>query len=220
MTDRASSERSPRERPPADHFGLLLTLLVASFLLSVMTDHDVLRVTGTLINGLALVVTYRSTANHQTDARIAAVMTLAIVAVVAESVTRNDDIPGGGSAMLQVLILAVMMAAVLRRLFAHEHVGMQTILAGFSVYFLIGLTFGWSYAAIEAFQDGPTFVTDGTADPIYYSFVVLTTVGFGDITPANDLVARITVLQAVVGQLFLATLIARLVSMYGTQRSG
>jgi len=51
-------------------------------------------------------------------------------------------------------------------------------------------------------------------DLIYYSFVTLTTVGYGDITPANSLTKSLTILEAIIGQLYLTVLVALLVGKY------
>ena len=52
---------------------------------------------------------------------------------------------------------------------------------------------------------------------IYYSFVTMTTLGYGDITPKIHVAATLAYVQALIGQLYVAILIARLVSMYSTQ---
>ena len=51
--------------------------------------------------------------------------------------------------------------------------------------------------------------------PVYYSFVVLSTLGFGDVTPVEELAKRVTAFEAILGRIFLATVVARFVSMYG-----
>ena len=54
-----------------------------------------------------------------------------------------------------------------------------------------------------------------TGDYVYFSFVTLTTVGYGDITPATELAKRLAVVEAFVGQVFLIVLVARLVTLWG-----
>jgi hypothetical protein len=87
------------------------------------------------------------------------------------------------------------------------------------VYALLGLLFSWVYASLNAFYVEPVLrASSGRADTVYYSYVVLTTVGFGDVTSSIDLVRRITVVEAMIGQIVLVTLVARLVSLYGQER--
>jgi voltage-gated potassium channel len=54
---------------------------------------------------------------------------------------------------------------------------------------------------------------------IYYSFVTITTLGYGDITPATDLASSFSILEAVVGQLYLVVVVARLVGMHVSSKS-
>ena len=110
--------------------------------------------------------------------------------------------------------------AVVRRVLAHDRVGLPTILGAISAYVLIGMVFAWIYLAMYGIVDGPLLDPDEAGLPTYYSFVVLTTLGFGDITPVEDLVQRLTALEAMIGQIFLATLVARLVSLYGSPTRG
>jgi voltage-gated potassium channel Kch len=56
----------------------------------------------------------------------------------------------------------------------------------------------------------------GISDSIYFSFVTLATLGYGDITPANKVLRGIAVLECIIGQLYLALLIARLVGLRST----
>jgi hypothetical protein len=74
------------------------------------------------------------------------------------------------------------------------------------------------------YADGEV-LANATADevPMYYSYVVLATLGFGDVLPIGSLAERVTVIEALFGQIFLATFVARLVSVYSrvpTERGG
>src|ERR1700751_661711 len=83
---------------------------------------------------------------------------------------------------------------------------------------IIGLMFGACYAAIDHLG-GPPFFADNqpaTSQTFqYFSFVTLTTLGYGDFTAVGSGGRAIAVLEALAGQVFLATLVARLVSAYG-----
>ena len=96
-------------------------------------------------------------------------------------------------------------------------VDMQTILASICAYVLIGFVYAWGYLGVQVL-DGNQFsmpASDTTAF-FEFSFVVQTTLGFGNQLPVSAIAARLVVTQAVIGQMFLATLVARLVSLYGT----
>jgi Ion channel len=96
----------------------------------------------------------------------------------------------------------------------------ERICAALCVYLLAGIAFGGFFATLEATAPGSL---SGPApieldDAIYFSFVTLATLGYGDITPVAAAARALAVLEAVFGQLYLAVLIARLVSLYARER--
>jgi hypothetical protein len=99
-----------------------------------------------------------------------------------------------------------------------ERVTNQTLLGAISAYFLIGQIFAWVYLSLPGYLDDEVISPAGGAGfTDYYSYVVLTTLGFGDVTPVGALAQRVTVLEALIGQMFLAILIGRLVALYSRQ---
>jgi hypothetical protein len=113
-------------------------------------------------------------------------------------------------------------AAIVRRLAAHPLVDAATILGAVDVYLLLGLFFAGIYSLIAAVDAGPLFAQalgDGTAlDRTYFSFVTLTTVGFGDVTARSDVARVVAVLEALLGQIYLVTVVALLVGNVGGRR--
>lgn len=110
----------------------------------------------------------------------------------------------------------------------HEHrVTADTIYGGLSAYLLLGLIWSVAYAFIEvlapgSFYVGPDHNPDGLSswsDFLYFSYVTLTTLGYGDIAPVAAPARSLAILQAVTGVLFLGTMIARLVSLYSSPSS-
>ena len=92
----------------------------------------------------------------------------------------------------------------------------STILGAVCAYMLIGVVFGFTYALIGRI-DPPFFAKHGPVDQFdyfYFSYACLTTVGFGDFVSRGDFGRSLSVLEAVLGQIFLVTLIARLVSLF------
>ena len=83
------------------------------------------------------------------------------------------------------------------------------------IYVLLGMLWAFGYGAIGAFESGPFFAEQATAnvsDFLYFSFVTLTTVGYGDLTAAGGLGRAIAVVEALFGQLYLVTVVALVVS--------
>ncbi len=98
----------------------------------------------------------------------------------------------------------------------------EIIKAAMSAYFLIGLMWSFVYLAIEVLRPGSFQVASGTPlnhdQFIYFSFVTLTTVGYGDVTPISNGARSLAILEAVMGQFYLAVTVARLVSIHLAQR--
>ena len=108
-------------------------------------------------------------------------------------------------------------AGALRFVMRSRLVQAEHLYAALSAYLLAGIVMGLFYWALEQIWPS-TFVTTGPftrASAIYFSFVTLATLGYGDIVPRGDVARGLAVIEGIGGQLFLAVLVARLVSAYG-----
>ena len=98
----------------------------------------------------------------------------------------------------------------------------ERILAALDAYLLAGLLFGIAYWTLDRAWPGSFGGTDsGSLDlsgAIYFSFVTIATLGYGDVVPASDPARGLAMVEGVSGQLYLAVLVARLVSLYARQR--
>jgi len=100
------------------------------------------------------------------------------------------------------------------------------IYAALSAYLLAGISFGILYWVMEHTWPGSLLYGGGsvngfsTADGIYFSFVTLATLGYGDFVPKTEVARGLAVLEAVAGQLYLAVMVARLVSLYVSGSAG
>ena len=136
-------------------------------------------------------------------------------------------VPGDGTAgALSVWLSAVLLATIaviVRRLLHHRAVALQTIYGALSAYLLIGFLFTALYSAVvhlgsEQFFAGGEPATSASLQ--YFSFITMTTTGYGDLTPLGNGPRSLAVLEALSGQIFLVTLVARLVAMFGQLRPG
>jgi len=97
----------------------------------------------------------------------------------------------------------------------------ETIYAAFSTYLLVGLISGQIYLAMESLSAGsilgPTPLSELTS--VYYSFVTLATLGYGDFLPHSDTARGLTIFEVIAGQLFLAVMVARLIGAFGGKKS-
>ena len=97
----------------------------------------------------------------------------------------------------------------------------MTVAGALCVYLLAGLFFALLYWSIGVFEHAPFFVqtkTESGVDFTYYSFVTLTTVGYGDLTAAQDPGRMCSILEALFGQLYLVSVVALLVANIGRTR--
>jgi Ion channel len=108
-----------------------------------------------------------------------------------------------------------------RRVLAKPAVTIQSIYGAISAYMIIGLMFAAFYGAIWHLGGGSFFAGQQSAQhqtnvPTiqYFSFTTLTTLGYGDFTAASDGGRAVAVVEALIGQVFLATLVARLVAAF------
>jgi voltage-gated potassium channel Kch len=204
-----------------DRYGAVLVLLIASFvLLGVSREGRWLR----LVVAPLLIVTLEfilKTSGASRSARKAAWVIDGIVVLVAivQVVVFGRNSPYATYAGLAAVSLTGMYF-MFRRILEHQVISIQTLLAAASVYVLIGLSFAFLLLTVGMIV-GPDFLRHAQRQPddyVYQSFITLTTVGYGDIFPGRDSARVLLVLEALVGQLFLATVIARLVAGFGRQR--
>ena len=117
----------------------------------------------------------------------------------------------------KALLLLMAAVMVVRRVLARPTVTIQSIYGALSAYLITGLMFAACYAAIQHLGNAPFFANGQPATTQtfqYFSFTTLTTLGYGDFTAAGNGGRAIAVMEALTGQVFLATLVARLVATY------
>lgn len=131
---------------------------------------------------------------------------------------RADGTDLAASLLLIGLALFVL-ALVLGRVVRAERVGLDILCGALAVYLLIGVVWAVSYTVIEALSPGAFRLAAPAAGTpwnqlLYFSLTTLTTLGYGDIVPVGPFARLWSTLEAVTGTLYLAVLIARLVSLY------
>jgi hypothetical protein len=113
---------------------------------------------------------------------------------------------------------------ILRHLIRRNEVDVRTILGAIAVYLMLGMMFAFAYRAISLFQVAPAFFGDSgpgdNADFLFFSFITLTTTGYGNLVPATNPGQTIAVLETIVGQLFLVTALAKIVNAWRLPGAG
>jgi hypothetical protein len=137
---------------------------------------------------------------------------LAAVVVALQGKTVAD---GAVVLLVSALVLTAPIAIAWRNLQHHSVTG-ETIMGALCIYVLIGMIFATLDYGIQLVS-GTYFAQPGSHGPsdfVYFSYITMATVGYGDLTPAPGLPRTTSALEALVGQIFLVVLVARLVSMY------
>jgi len=204
-----------------DSYATLLVLLLANFfLLELVEDRRWGAVGSILLSALALVVAISDPEAGRTVTRrhivtIAACVALAPLVLIVDS----SSVVGLTYLLPVALLVTATLPVTLSRVLEHRRVTHETVLGALCSYVLVGLLFAFLYLAVNSLGDS-FFAQPGKHEQsefLYFSFVALTTLGFGDLSPAVGLPQALTVLEALLGQVFLVTLVARLVTLWVRQ---
>ena len=205
--------------PAPGRYGALLVLLIAGYLLSAFITARWIEALQVVLFTVAMLLALRSSSVSRRAVRL-----LLIVAVIgvpvfsAVSLSRaTGDIGTGVADVWTGLVLLAAVVMIVHRVLAFGTVTLQSIFGAFSAYLIVGLMFASFFAAIYHFS-GDHFFANGqpgnTQTFQYFSFTTLTTLGYGDFTAAANSGRAVAVMEALTGQVFLATLVARLVAAF------
>ncbi len=130
----------------------------------------------------------------------------------APNATLWSDVP------LMILLFYVLVTLVARTVSLKE-TNFDSLCGAVAAYFLIAATWGTSYRVIEALTPGSFAISGQNMEPagshwLYFSLTTITTLGYGDITPVSPFARMWSTLEATAGVLYIALLIARLISLY------
>jgi hypothetical protein len=201
-----------------DRYGTALILILATIIVEFSVDTGWGQVVALALSAITLIFVLTTSEARPaivTAVRIGGIgaVALAILAVVTG---RTQEI-AWLVPLLGAVLAFVAPIAIVNRLLRHAVVSVPTVLGAACLYLLIGLFFAYLYAAIGAVNP-PFFGQD--PEPhisayVYFSFITLTTVGFGDFTPAANLGRMLAASEALLGQLYLVTVISLLVANLG-----
>jgi hypothetical protein len=205
-----------------DSYGMLLVLLLANFMLLELVDDPRWGAIGsTILSAAALIVAISDPDVGEGLKRwhwIAVALCLALAPLVL--IVNSSEVVGLTYLLPAGLLVTATLPVTLSRVLQHRRVTRETIFGAICAYVLIGLLFAFLYLAVSDLRDGPFFAQPGPhpeSEYLYFSFVALTTLGFGDLSPAVGLPQALTVFEALAGSIFLVVLVARLVTLWVRQ---
>ena len=204
-----------------DSYASLLVLLLANFFLLELVDDERWGAIGsTLLAAAALVVAISDPSTGHRITRRHALQILACVALAPLVLIVNSaEVVGLTYLLPVVLLVTATLPVTINRVLHHRRVTYETVLGALCAYVLLGLLFAFVFLAIEELGE-PFFVQPGDhpqPEFLYFSFITLTTLGLSASTPSAGLPQALTALEALVGSVFLVTLVARLVTLWVRQ---
>lgn len=213
-----------RHNWPGRFTTLLATIILLLICQPIFSSHTFAQNFATLAICLVLlsaIYAFRSTKTYFTISLI--LMVPAIGCRLALQITSNPTVEIV-AAISACLFLAVTVLALITRLFTVSSVTLDTISAAICAYLLMGVAWAHAYVAVALVNPASFSGAAGTGHHLaaihtftYYSFVCMTTTGYGDIVALSDNARALSVLEAVCGQLYMAILIARLVGLQVAQ---
>lgn len=193
-------------------YALLLTMIIMPIATTIGLPALLIR----LLLGACLLAAIMPNATKRTRTLLASAVLLLVFARLASG---QGYLPVDSGLVLAIVGFAGLAAAgaALRFAVTARTVDSEALYAALSTYLLAGMFFGQLYWSLESIRPGSFVGPDGFSEliAIYYSFVTIATLGYGDILPRTDIARGAAIVEVIGGQLFLAVMVARLIGAFG-----
>ena len=223
----ATAARNVAELKGSYRYGLVLLLAVLSTGVQMaLPDTPAAWLTQALLMGATVVTAlFAEGATRAQWRQVGTLVGVAVVGLIAATIAGRGQaergITFGLSGVLAAAGAIVVARGVVGGIRVERRVTLHSVMGALTVYLLAGLIFAFSYGVMEAIASSPVLShlgTDKHAEEVYFSFITLTTVGYGDIAPVASAARMMSVLEALFGQLYLVTIVAVIVSNVGAGR--
>ncbi len=213
MAERARSEAT---------YALVLVLVFVLIIFSLAApDEAWARGVSIVISGSTLLMALWVARVRPRRFRAAAVVVAVAILGSTIGLLSGADVAEDAVRIVQAALVAAAPVAILRDLVRYPEITLRTVFGVLAVYLLLGSFFAALYGIVASLGSGPFFAqgTDGSgADRLYFSYITITTVGYGDFTPATGVGRSLAVAEALMGQLYLVTLVSLIVGNLGRAR--
>ena len=204
-----------------DAYILAVFMLVASIVVYAFTaDNRLGQAVTVAVQGATLLVILDASHANRLAVRFARLVVILALAAIVTSGT----VEGHGSrvsvAIVGILLTLGAPVAIVMRITKRPRIDVMTVAGALCLYLIVGLFFAYTYGIIDA-VGGPFFAQTthpSGVDFVYFSFITLTTTGYGDLTSQIDLGRMLAVAEALFGQLYLVSAVALLISNLGRER--
>jgi hypothetical protein len=204
-------------------YGLVLALIVIDYLLvSTLTSSLGGKAIAVFFLGVTLVATLRVSRSRRIWQLLAvAFLLVSTLLALASDVTPRATTVTQYVTVLAGVLLVVTPLVIARNIASHPIITTQTVLGAVCIYLLIGFSFAFMYWGLALLGPSPFFVGQSPAtmnNTLFFSYTTLTTVGYGNLVPAQSLGQTCAILEALIGPIYLVLIVARLVSLWGQRR--
>ena len=208
-------------------YGLVLILAAASLVFQLnAAASDLVRFVTIVLQAATLVAVVWTTGAHRTVVRWAGLTAIFVAFLSLVGWIVAGELPKAATAIVSALLIAVapavLVAGLVRDLQRSRGVSPQTLAGVLAIYLLAGMAFAFAYTVIDAVDAGAVVAEAGaatTSDSLYFSFVTLCTVGYGDILPVSDVARTFAVVEMLIGQIYLVTIVSLIVANLRPRRA-
>jgi len=203
----------------ANHY-LLASILLVFFIGPVAFDYGLLSIVNLEI--LFLVILIFSIFLHRHDSKLFKVTVVSLI-IILINILFFDNNQSISQYFLKILIVSITIAELFREIFKTKKIDSHIISSAISIYVLVGI-FWYLLFMFLLMIDPDSFDIRNfnpemvSIDMIYFSFTTLTTLGYGDITPVSYTAKMWSITEAMMGVMFLAVMISRVVSLFGSKK--
>jgi len=204
-------------------YGLILLLIIVDYIAaSALTTSGWGRFITVFLLGSTLLLTLHVSRAHRILQLLAAIyLVFSSLSALIGAVTSGVDTLAQHLFILAEILLLVPPLSILRDIASHPVVTTETVLGAVCVYLLIGFSFAFIYSGVALLSPLPFFQRGSPAsinNTLFFSYTTLTTVGYGNLVPAQSFGQTVAMLEALLGPIYLALIVARLVSLWGQER--
>jgi hypothetical protein len=200
-------------------FGYVLALIVAAVAFGLAApEGDGARFVGVSLQAATLVAAVVASRAHPSIIVLSIVAAIVGIAGTAAALAGTDEFGDGSAEVVTLFYVILTPPAIVSGLLKHfreeGEATMQLMFGVLCLYLLVGLLFGVAYGADQEISGDPFFTTgEGQRDDfLYFSYATLTTVGYGDLIAAHDVGRSLAITEALLGQIYLVTVVALIVS--------
>jgi voltage-gated potassium channel len=224
----AKAARDVAELKGSYRYGLVLLLAVLSTgVQMILPDTPAAWLAQALLMAATVVTAlFAEDATRAQWQRVGLLVGIATVGLIAAAIAGQGQaergITFGLNGLLAVAGAVIVTRGVVGGIRVEQRVTLHSVMGALTVYLLAGLVFGFSYGVMDAIAGSPVLShigSDKHAEEVYFSFITLTTVGYGDIAPVAAAARMTSVLEALFGQLYLVTIVAVIVSNVAPRRT-